>query len=551
MLPQAIADTLIENPLLLLFLVTAIGYPLGRIKVMGSSLGVAAVLFVGLAVGALHPDFELPEVIFLLGLTIFVYTIGLSSGAGFFASFRRKGLRDNLFVVAMLLLAAVLTAGAYTLLSLSPAVAAGIYAGSLTNSPALAGLLDLIQGTAPANELDFLLAQPVIGYSVTYPMGVLGMILVVSVMQRLWKIDYRQDAARVRDIHAVDQPLYNRTVIIREGPATALPLSQLIEEHRWSIIFTRMQRGEQTSLLTGDSRLQKGDLVNIIGTPEAVDEAIPVLGDVTDIRLEFDRSQFDFRRIFVSNHEVVGKRLSALNLPSTYDALVTRVRRGDIDVLASGATQLELGDRVRVVAPRDRMQAVSKFFGDSYRELSEVNLLSLGLGLSAGLLLGLLPLPLPGGVTFRLGFAGGPLIVGLILGALRRTGPIVWTLPYSANLTLRQVGLILLLAAIGVRSGYIFASTFVQSGGLYIFLAGTVITLVTGLTTLWIGYKVFKIPYGLLIGMLAGLQTQPAVLGYSLEQAENDLPNIGYALVYPVTTIVKILAAQLLLILLQ
>jgi putative transport protein len=551
MLPQFIVEILIENPLLLLFLVTAIGYPLGRIRMMGSSLGVASVLFVGLAAGALHPDFELPEVIFLLGLSVFVYTIGISSGAGFFASFRRKGLRDNLFVVAMLLLAALLTIAAYLLLELSPAVAAGMYAGSLTNTPALAGLLDLIRGMAPVEQRDLLLAQPVIGYSVAYPMGVLGMILAVFIMQRVWQIDYRQDANRVRDIHAVEQPLYNRTVIIRDGLATGAPLRQLAQEQGWSIIFSRMQRGERISLVNGETRLQKGDLVNIIGTPEAVDEAIPILGDSTDIHLEFDRSQYDFRRVFVSNHQVVGKRLSELNLPGRFGALATRVRRGDIDVLAYGDTQLELGDRVRVVAPRDQIGVVSKFFGDSYRELSEINLLSLGLGLSLGLLLGLIPLPLPGGVTFKLGFAGGPLIVGLVLGALRRTGPVVWTLPYSANLTLRQVGLILLLAGIGVRSGYIFVSTFAQSGGIYIFLAGMVVTVVTAFTTLWLGYKLLKIPFGLLIGMLSGLQTQPAVLGFALEQAENDLPNIGYALVFPVTTITKILVAQLLLVFLQ
>ena len=551
MIPQSLIEILIENPLLLLFLVTAIGYPLGRIKVAGSSLGVAAVLFVGLAVGALHPDLELPEIVFLLGLTIFVYTIGVSSGAGFFASFRRKGVRDNLFVVAMLLLAALITVGAYTLLELPAAVAAGIYAGSLTNTPALAGLLDLIRNTAAPEQREALLALPVIGYSVAYPMGVLGMILAVFIMQRVWKIDYHADAQRVRDIHAVEQQLYNRTVRILNEDVTAAPLRVVARRRGWGVVFGRLRRGDQISLVTGDTRLQIGDLVSLVGTPEAVDKTIPALGELTELHLEFDRSQYDFRRIFVSNQAVVGRQLADLELPDRYGALVTRVRRGDIDVLAYGDTALELGDRVRVVAPRDQMAAVSQFFGDSYRELSEINLLSFGLGLSLGLLLGLVPIPMPGGVTFTLGFAGGPLIVGLILGAWRRTGPVVWTLPYGANLTLRQIGLILLLAGIGVRSGYTFFSTFAQSGGIYIFLAGMVVTLVTAFTTLWVGYKILKIPFGLLIGMLSGVQTQPAVLGFALEQADNDLPNIGYALVFPVTTITKILVAQLLLVLLQ
>jgi putative transport protein len=355
----------------------------------------------------------------------------------------------------------------------------------------------------------------------------------------------------VRDIHAVEQQLYTRTMRVQDPSVSGVPLYKIAQQRKWSVIFSRLQRGQQISLVTGETQLQAGDLVSVIGTPEAVDTVIAQIGEDTDVHLEFDRSQYDFRRIFVSNQEVVGRRLADLDLPHRFGALVTRVRRGDIDVLAHGDTELELGDRVRVVAQRDQMGAVSHFFGDSYRELSEINLLSFGFGLSAGLLLGLIPIPLPGGVVFRLGFAGGPLIVGLILGALRRTGPIVWTLPYSASLTLRQIGLILLLAGIGVRSGYTFVSTFAQSGGIFIFLAGMVVTTVTAFTTLWIGYRLLKIPYGLLIGMLAGLQTQPAVLGFSLEQADNDLPNIGYALVFPVTTITKILVAQLLLALLQ
>jgi putative transport protein len=196
------------------------------------------------------------------------------------------------------------------------------------------------------------------------------------------------------------------------------------------------------------------------------------------------------------------------------------------------------------------MEAVSQFFGDSYRALSEIDILTFSTGLAIGLVLGIIPIPLPGGVTLKLGFAGGPLIVALILGALGRTGPMVWSMPYSANLTLRQVGLLFFLAGVGTRAGYAFVTTFTQSGGLAIFAAGAILTCVTALTMLWVGHKLLKIPMGLLIGMLAGLQTQPAVLGFALEQTGNDLPNIGYATVYPVAMITKILFAQLLLTLL-
>jgi putative transport protein len=293
-------------------------------------------------------------------------------------------------------------------------------------------------------------------------------------------------------------------------------------------------------------------MFNVLGAPGEVDAVTTLLGEPANEQLVFDRSQYDVRRIFVSNPAIAGRRLADLRLPHQHPgALITRVRQGDIDLLADGNTVLELGDRVRVVAKRDEMRKLSLFFGDSYKALSEINLLSFGLGVTLGLLLGLIPIPLPGGVTLELGYAGGPLLVALVLGAVRRTGPIVWSLPYSANLTLRQVGLTLLLAGIGVRSGYIFFDTFAQSGGLTIFLAAATITLAVAFLTLWFGYKVLKIPYPMLTGMLAALQTQPAVLGFSLEQSKNEVPNIGYALVFPIATIAKILLAQVLYLLLR
>jgi putative transport protein len=211
---------------------------------------------------------------------------------------------------------------------------------------------------------------------------------------------------------------------------------------------------------------------------------------------------------------------------------------------------LEFGDRVRVVVHRERMEALSAFFGDSYRAVSEIDVLTFSLGLTLGLMLGVLPIPLPGGVTVKLGFAGGPLVVGLILGVIGRTGPLVWSLPYSANLVVRQIGLTLFLAGIGTRAGHGFLAIFTQGSGLILFAAGALITCATAFATLWVGYHFFKIPMSLLIGVLAGLQTQPAVLGFALEQTHNDLPTLGYAAVYPIATIAKIVAVQLLLTLL-
>ena len=548
---QVIIDFLVEEPLLLLFIVAGLGYLLGHVKVRGISLGVAAVLFVGLAFGALSPDMEMPGVIVEIGLIIFVYTIGLSSGPGFFASFKRKGLRDNTFVFLMLLFAALLTAGAAAVFNLRATVAAGMYAGSLTNTPALAGILETVSRNTPADQLARVSTEPVIGYSVAYPMGVIAMLIAVYVMQRVFRIDYRAEARTLRQFNVVEQELFVSTVRVTNPEAVGRPVAELFRNYDWDVVLSRLKHDGQLRLTSGDTTLALDDLVNVVGLPEEVDKAVAWLGERAGEQLELDRSLYDFRRIFVSNPDIAGRTLNELDLPRTYGAIVSRVRRGDIDLLAHGDTVVELGDRVRVVALRTDMPRLTKLFGDSYKPLSEVNLLSLSIGLAVGVLIGLIPIPLPGGVVITLGMAGGPLLVGLVLGALRRTRGLVWTIPYSANLTLRQVGLTLLLAGIGIRSGYTFFSNFADSGGTQVFIAGTVITTVIAFLTLFLGYRVLNIPFGMLTGMLAGLGTQPATLGFGLQQADNELPNLGYALVFPVATITKVIVAQLLLLLLS
>jgi putative transport protein len=544
-------DLLLQNSLLLLFVVAALGYVIGRIKVRGISLGVSAVLFVGLFFGALHPDLKLPEIIYTLGLVLFVYTIGLSSGRGFFAAFKRKGLRDNALVLGMLIFAALLAAVAHLVLSLSATVTAGVYAGSMTNTPALAAVLEQIKGYASAAQLDQLLAEPVIGYSVTYPMGVVGLLVAIGVLQRAWKIDYPAEEQRQRDLSGVNRRIFNRTIRVTNTTACDRPIHELIREYQWDVIFGRVRQNGELMLAHGWMKFCPGDLVTTVGAQEELDRVTEFLGEESGEHLELDRTELDYRRIIVSNPKVAGHQLRDLNLPQQYGAVVTRVRRGDVEFLPHGETVLELGDRIRVLTSRSNLDAVSSFFGDSYRAVSEIDILSFGLGLALGLIVGLIPIPLPGGATLRLGFAGGPLIVALILGNIERTGPIVWTLPYNANLTLRQFGLVLFLAGVGTRSGYAFVTTFSQAGGLSIFIAGAIVTCATAFVTLIVGYKLLKIPMSIMTGILSGQQTQPAALGFALEQARNELPNIGYATVYPLATIAKIVLAQLLLSLLR
>lgn len=542
-----IIQVLRDNPLLLLFLVAAIGYPLGRLKIGGASLGVAAVLFVGLAFGALDPDLKLPEVIYNIGLLLFVYTIGLSSGSMFFGSLRRQGLKCNLLVLGALALTAALAAAAKLLFHIKTTLAAGMFAGSLTNTPALAGVIEHVRATASPALVEQWSAEPVVAYSLTYPMGVLGMLLMVYVLQRLWKVDYRAEMEKAREFGVAQEPLESCTIRVRaDQPAT---IAELVARNEWDVIFSMAKHDGQVNLVTGQDRLMAGDLLSVVGRRDELERVTAGLGKPSDERLDFDMSVYDKRRMFVSDPNMAGRKLRDLRLGERFGAIVSRVRRGDLEILPHGDTVLSLGDQVRVLAPHAQMNPVADFFGDSYRAVSEIDVLAFGLGAALGLLVGMIPIPLPGGMTLRLGIAGGTLLVALVLGALGRTGPIIWEMPYSANLTLRQVGLVFFLAGIGTRAGYAFFSTLRQGDGWLVLAAGAGLTCIIAAATLWVGHKWMRIPMGVMVGVLAGLQTQPAVLGFGLEQSGNDLPNIGYATVYPIAMIGKILLAQVLLIL--
>ena len=536
-------DLLVNNPLLLLFVVAAVGYPLGKLSVGGVSLGVAAVLFAGIGIGALDPRLKLPEIVYQLGLLLFVYTVGLSSGRTFFASFNRRGLRDNAFVLTMLIVGAGLSVGLHSLLKLSPTITAGLFTGSLNNTAALAAALGYIKDSVPAEQIEAIINDPVVGYSITYPMGVLGMILSIVIMQRLWKVNYRAG----RENAAAAQTLTNRTIRITQPEATAGTVQELIEKLHPGVIFGRVRHNGDLGLIQSQTRFAPGDLVSVVGDAEHIEAVRQHLGEFSDEELAVDRSAVDYRRILVSNPKIAGHRLRDLNLPQHLGAVVTRLRRGDIEFLPQGDTLLELGDRVRVVAHRDNMPAVSAFFGDSYRHVSEIDVLTFTLGMVLGLLVGMIAVPLGGGVSIKLGFAGGPLVVALILGALHRTGPLVWHIPYSANLTLRQIGLVFFLAGVGTRAGYDFITTLKAGGGLVIFAAGVGVTMTVGLLSLFIGHKLLKIPMARMIGVLAGIQTQPALLGFAVNQTGDEEPNVGYAAVYPMALIAKIVLAQVIL----
>lgn len=531
-----------ENPILLLFIVAAVGYALSKVKILGTSLGIAAVLFVGLIVGGLHSGIRVPEIIIWLGLSIFVYSIGLSSGPSFFNTFKYRGAKDIIFILAMLTVSASLAVGLHYLLQFDSAVTAGIYAGGSTNTPALAGLLDIISNLPDVNFIQEEQEKAVTGYSLTYPMGIIGAMMAIAFLTRIFRIDFEKESREQEHIYPSKRELVNQTIHVDWENPDNQHIRDLFREFNWPVVFGRMKRNNVVSLSAFDTILKKGDEIMIVGSKYAVQEATEYLGHKSKHKLSYDSSEYDNRRIFVSNPKVAGQKIAALNLNEKYAAVITRIRRGDIDLLASGSTVLELGDRVRFVARKKDISKVARLFGDSYEDLSRIDLFTFGMGMAIGLLLGMITFQF-GDYNFKIGMAGGPLIVGLVLGALRRTGPIVWSLPYSANITLRQIGLIFMLAGIGVNSGYNFFSIIASGGGGWIFLAGAVFSFLTAVITLLIGYKILKIPFGILLGMVS---TQPAILDYALEKSKNKLPIVGFTIMLPVAVVFKILFTQFL-----
>ncbi len=537
---------LIDYPLLLLFTVASLGYLFGSVKIRGNSLGVAAVLFTGLAFGAMDARLQIPQIIFLLGLSIYVYSIGLSSGPSFFNSYQKNGVRDFLFATSMLLFSGLVAIGLWALFGFSAATITGIYAGSTTNTPALAGVLDYMNNNFP-NRGESLMNQAVIGYSFSYPMGVLGGMIGIVLMEKFLKINYTEENKILKKNYPVGGRLSSATAEVSNEEVCNIQLRDLRKNYDWNVNFGRMMQGGELMLTNWDTRFQKGDTIMLIGEKEALEDAIRDIGKRVDSPLAHDRRYFDVARIFVSNPMLVGRSLASLNITEKYNAIVTRIRRGDVDFLAKADTVLELGDRIRFIARREDLVELSRYFGDSYRQSSQVNLFSFGLGIGLGLILGSVEFSFGDTFNFKLGYAGGPLIVGLILGALRRTGPIVWSLPYSANVTLQQLGLILLLAVIGVSSGHALVEN-LSIESLWIFLASGVISLLTAFAILFVGYKVVKMPFSLLMGVVSN---QPAILEFATSRTKNRVPTFGYAMVFPIALIFKIVIAQVLFLLLN
>ena len=532
---------LTQFPVVTLFGVIGIGYLIGQLRIFGFRMGVAGVLFAGLAAGALGPDVALPSIVSTIGLILFIYSIGIQFGPGFTNPFRRAALRDSIFCIAMLTLGSFCAIGVAIWRQLSGPALAGLFSGALTNAPALAAAQEILRDNhrdLPASALQQLIDGPVISFGIAYPFGVLGVMLSFQIYRKMFHVKPFAEPA--------PDPIEVRDFVVQNPGITGQPLSELLRVHKdIGFVLSRIRRGGETTLAMPESRLELGDIVAVVGSPASFARALQLFGQPSEVHIERDRGVLDYRRVFVSNPAVIGKPIRALDLQARLSATITRLRRGDIDMVPSADTRLEAGDRVRVLTAPANFEAVSQFFGDSIRGTAETDFASVGLGMAMGVILGLIPLPLPGGAMLRLGLAGGPLIAGLVLGRLQRTGPISWTIPLSANLTLRQIGLVLFQAGVGTRAGYGFLQT-VRGSGFQMIASGAIVTATVALASLLIGHRVLRQPFEKVMGLTCAIHTEPASLAFASLISSSDAPHASYARVFPVCTVAKIVLAQLL-----
>lgn len=515
-------ELLASQPLLAIMLVVALGAAFGVIPFGPLRFGAAGALFVGLAIGALNPAAgEGLGVVQGLGLGLFVYMVGLAAGETFFADLRRQ-LPLMSLGLGVTVAAIAVAVGVGLALGLDAGMITGTFAGALTSTPALAAAT---QATGSPNAA--------VGYSLGYPVGVVLAILAVAlVVGRNWPGPKDPRSAAAEGIVA--------TSAIVERPTALRAVPGWPEE---TIKMSYLVRDGRTRVLAPGEDLAPDDRVLVVGARQAVDEAVAHLGRPLDTALTSDRGAVDFRRFVVSNPAVAGRTVAQLNLPSRFGGVLTRVRRGDADLLARDDLVLQLGDRVLAVVPHSEMDAVATHLGDSERKVSEVDALALGLGLSLGLLLGAVSIPLGGGVQFSLGPAAGPLVVGMVLGALHRTGPLNWDLPLAANLTLRQLGLLLFLAAVGLASGPAFAAQAFTPTGLRTGALAVIVVVVSALLFLG-GGRLLGLSASRTAGGFAGFVGQPAVLSFAVGRVDDERIEAGYAALFALGIIAKILAVQ-------
>ncbi|HFK9099950.1 TPA: putative transporter [Escherichia coli] len=536
----------------ILALVAVVGLFIGNVKFRGIGLGIGGVLFGGIIVGhfvsqaGMTLSSDMLHVIQEFGLILFVYTIGIQVGPGFFASLRVSGLRLNLFAVLIVIIGGLVTAILHKLFDIPLPVVLGIFSGAVTNTPALGAGQQILRDLGTPMEM---VDQMGMSYAMAYPFGICGILFTMWMLRVIFRVNVETEAQQHESSRTNGGALIKTINIRVENPNLHdLAIKDVPILNGDKIICSRLKREETLKVPSPDTIIQLGDLLHLVGLPADLHNAQLVIGQEVDTSLSTKGTDLRVERVVVTNENVLGKRIRDLHFKERYDVVISRLNRAGVELVASGDISLQFGDILNLVGRPSAIDAVANVLGDAQQKLQQVQMLPVFIGIGLGVLLGSIPVFVPGfPAALKLGLAGGPLIMALILGRIGSIGKLYWFMPPSANLALRELGIVLFLSVVGLKSGGDFVNTLVNGEGLSWIGYGALITAVPLITVGILARMLAKMNYLTMCGMLAGSMTDPPALAF----ANNLHPTSGaaalsYATVYPLVMFLRIITPQLL-----
>lgn len=535
-----------------LALVAVVGLWIGNVKIRGVGFGIGGVLFGGIIVGHFVDQagvtLSSPMLHFIqeFGLILFVYTIGIQVGPGFFASLRVSGLRLNLFAILIVILGGLVTAVLHKLFNIPLSVVLGIFSGAVTNTPALgAGQQILRDLGVPFEVVD----QMGMSYAMAYPFGICGILLTMWLVRLFFRINVEKEAQRFEESSGNGHAhLHTINVRVENPNLNQMAIQDVPMLNSDNIVCSRLKRGELLMVPAPGTLIQAGDLLHLVGRPEDLHNAQLVIGQEVATSLSTRGTDLKVERVVVTNEKVLGKKIRDLHVKQRYDVVISRLNRAGVELVASSSASLQFGDILNLVGRPEAIDAVAAELGNAQQKLQQVQMLPVFIGIGLGVLLGSIPLFIPGfPAALKLGLAGGPLIMALILGRIGSIGKLYWFMPPSANLALRELGIVLFLAVVGLKSGGDFVATLTQGDGLSWIAYGIFITAIPLLTVGILARMLAKMNYLTLCGMLAGSMTDPPALAFANNlHATSGAAALSYATVYPLVMFLRIITPQLL-----
>ncbi|HAV1693149.1 TPA: putative transporter [Enterobacter hormaechei subsp. steigerwaltii] len=535
-----------------LALVAVVGLWLGNIKIRGVGFGIGGVLFGGIFVGHFADQLgwvlsaDMLHFIQEFGLILFVYTIGIQVGPGFFASLRVSGLRLNLFAFGIVVMGGLVTAILHKLFAIPLPVVLGIFSGAVTNTPALGAGQQILRDLGiPADVVD----QMGMSYAMAYPFGICGILLSMWLVRVLFRVNVEQEAKEHESTLTNGHALIKTINIRVENPnLNNMAIQDVPILNSATIICSRLKRDETLMVPSPDTLIQHGDLLHLVGQPADLNNARLVIGQEVDTSLSTRGTDMRVERVVVTNEKVLGKKIRDLQVKERYDVVISRLNRAGVELVASQDASLQFGDILNLVGRPSSIDAVADMVGNAQQKLQQVQMLPVFIGVGLGVMLGSIPLYVPGfPVALKLGLAGGPLIMALILGRIGSIGKLYWFMPPSANLALRELGIVLFLAVVGLKSGGDFVDTLVNGEGMSWVGYGIFITAIPLITVGLLARIFAKMSYLTLCGMLAGSMTDPPALAFANNlHATSGAAALSYATVYPLVMFLRIITPQLL-----